>query len=98
MIRFAPFAAIALAAFLLACAGEKQNLRDDPDFQAGYAAGCAAATTAGADFRRGPVKDEDMYANSEPYRHGWGTGYSACRGPNTPAPGGNPVPSPNPGS
>jgi len=98
MMRCAPFAALLLAASLSACAEDNPNLRNDPDFQAGYAAGCAAATTAGADYRRGPTRDEDLYKSSQTYRHGWGTGYSACRTPNTPAPGGNPVPSPNPGS
>lgn len=95
MIRFA--IALIFAAALSSCAGENANMRNDPDFQAGYAAGCAAATTAGADYRRGPRKDEDLYANSEAYRHGWGTGYSSCRTPGSPEPGGSPVPSPNPG-
>lgn len=89
--------ALILAAALSACTGENANLRNDPDFQSGYAAGCAAATTAGADYRRGPTRDEDLYANSAAYRHGWGTGYSSCRTPGSPEPGGNPVPSPNPG-
>lgn len=91
-------AALALAVLLSACAGEEhQNDREDPDFQAGYAAGCSAATTAGADFRRGPVRDQDMYDNNDLYRHGWGSGYASCRTPGTPAPGANPVPSPSPG-
>jgi hypothetical protein len=89
---------LVLAATLSACATQQEeNLRNDPDFQAGYGAGCAAATTAGADYRRGPSRDENMYKTNEAYRHGWGTGYSTCRNANTPAPGGNPVPSPSPG-
>lgn len=96
MTRFA--LPLILAVSLSACAGEgRADLRNDPDFQTGYASGCAAANAAGADFRRGPRKDDELYANSEAYRHGWGTGYSACRTPGSPEPGGNPVPSPNPG-
>ncbi len=91
-------AALALAALLSACAGEEnQNNRNNPDFEAGYGAGCSAATIAGADYRRGPVRDKDLYDNNDAYRQGWGSGYSACRTPGTPAPGASPVPSPSPG-
>jgi len=97
MTRIAFIAAL-LAASLSACVDTREvNMRNDPDFQAGYAAGCSAATTAGADYRKGPWRDEGMYQSNEAYRHGWGTGYSTCRNPNTPAPGANPVPSPSPG-
>lgn len=93
--------ALALAAVLSACATpEDQAVRNDPNFQAGYSAGCSAAVDQGASYREGPKRDENLYENDVAYRRGWGSGYASCRRTMTPSgtePSSNPVPSPSPG-
>lgn len=71
-------------------------MRRSPEFRAGYSDGCAAANAAGADFRRGPHKQDDAYRTSRTYRQGWANGLQTCRRGNA-SPGSNPVRDPTPG-
>lgn len=73
-------------------------LRRTPSFKAGYADGCAAATTIGADFRREPAIDP-AYKADRVYRAGFTNGFSTCRRTISP-PGsqpGSPIPEISPG-
>lgn len=84
MTRSIPFrlAAIALAVSLGGCiffeSKRDRAMRNDPTFQAGYSDGCASANTRGTNYRGDKVRDEALYASSQPYRSGWGAGYSLC--------------------
>jgi len=85
MTRYLPLAVLALASLVSACASrEDRAVRDDPNFQAGYSAGCSAATTESANYREGPTRDENLYKNDEAYRRGWGNGYTTCQRTLTP--------------
>lgn len=53
-------------------------MRNDPTFQAGYSDGCASANTRGTNYRGDKIRDEALYASSQLYRSGWGSGYSLC--------------------
>lgn len=97
------FLAVAATAVLASCAlfpsAHDRAIRRTPSFKAGYNDGCAAANAAGASYRYGPVRDEDLFRQDATYRAGWNTGYSACRRTISP-PGsepGHPVPEPSPG-
>ena len=71
--------ALALAACGLFPSAAERAVQKSPDFRAGYSDGCAAATATGANPREGPYRDEALYRVSQPYRTGWGNGYSLCR-------------------
>jgi hypothetical protein len=101
MIRYRLFAAIALTSLVSACASkEDRAIRSDPDFEAGYSAGCAAASTESANYREGPKRDDELYKNDEAYRRGWGNGYSTCKRSLTPPnrSGGSIIHDPSPGN
>jgi hypothetical protein len=53
-------------------------MRNDPNFQAGYSDGCASANARGTNYRGDKIRDDALYASSQPYRSGWGAGYSLC--------------------
>jgi len=57
---------------------QDRALRKTPSFKDGYADGCAAATTQGANFREGPEKDDTLYDSDKVYRAGWANGYQTC--------------------
>lgn len=78
-----------------------QKLADSPNFQSGYADGCASANQQGADFRERQIRDEALFKVDESYRAGWSNGFSSCRTTNMPTgtqPGANPLSSAVPGS
>jgi len=50
----------------------------NPEFQAGYQDGCASANARGTNYRGDKIRDEAAYQVSQPYRSGWGAGYSTC--------------------
>lgn len=75
--------AVALSLALGGCiffeTSRDRAMRNDPNFQAGYSDGCASANARGTSYRRGDkIRDEALYATSQPYRSGWGAGYSLC--------------------
>jgi hypothetical protein len=77
-------------------------LRKTPSWRDGYQDGCAAATDAHSNFRKGPLTDNAMYRTDKIYRSGWGNGYQTCRGTLTPgtranAPGPDAFQDPSPG-
>jgi hypothetical protein len=75
-------------------------LRNSPSFRDGYSDGCAAATTQGADFRKGPQRDETLYKTDSVYRAGWANGYQTCNPLQRRAgttPDANPILQPDPG-
>ncbi len=68
--------AMAAAALMLAaCAGGRN---DSSAFRVGYSDGCATASGGGS-YRKGPVRDESLYAGNADYRAGWNRGLSICR-------------------
>ncbi|MEI9989977.1 MAG: hypothetical protein WDM86_08050 [Rhizomicrobium sp.] len=75
-------ATIALALALTGCvffeSKRDRAMRNDPSFQAGYSDGCASANSRGTNYRGDKIRDEALYATSQPYRSGWGSGYSLC--------------------
>lgn len=94
-------ATMTLASCALFPSAHDRAIRRTPSFKAGYNDGCAAANAAGASYRYGPVRDEDLFRRDDTYRAGWNTGYSACRRTVTPSgaePGRSvPLPEPSPG-
>lgn len=94
-------AAAALASCALFPSAHDRAIRRTPSFKAGYNDGCAAANAAGASYRYGLVRDEDLFRRDATYRAGWNTGYSACRrtvSPSGAEPGRSvPLPEPSPG-
>ena len=96
------FALLGVALVLSACGStDGDKLAQSPNFQPGYADGCASANQQGADFRDRQVRDEALYKVDESYRAGWSSGFSSCRTTNMPTgtqPGANPLSSAVPGS
>ena len=77
-------------------------LRKTPSYRDGYQDGCAAATDAYTNFRKGPLTDNALYRTDQTYRTGWGNGYQACRSTLTPgvqanSPGQGALPDQGPG-
>jgi hypothetical protein len=77
-------------------------LRRTPAYRDGYQDGCAAATAAYTDLRKGPLTDNTLYRTDPTYRAGWGNGYQTCRSTLTPGvranePGSAPLPDAGPG-
>jgi hypothetical protein len=74
--------AIALALTLGGCiffdTPHDRAMRKDPNFQAGYSDGCASANSRGTNYRGDKIRDDALYQTSQPYRSGWGAGYSIC--------------------
>lgn len=103
-IRLMPcLGALCLLAALTGCeSASDRALRNSPDFKVGYSEGCASAGTQGANPRdTAPTRDEDAFRTNQAYRAGWGTGFNACRGYQSPgngppSPGQGPIPDPNP--
>lgn len=87
--------AIALPLALAACglfpSAAERAVQRSPNFKAGYNDGCAAASTAGANYREDAFRDEALYKTSAAYRAGWGNGYSICRREGTGAMPGSPL-------
>ena len=82
-MRTAPLLAIVLLAPALSgCIffGTKKDraMMHTPEFQAGYSDGCASANARGTNYRSDKIQDEALYKTSQPYRSGWGAGYSTC--------------------
>ena len=73
---------VALALSLSGCiffeTSRDRAMRKDPNFQQGYADGCASANSRGTNYRGDKIRDEALYQASQPYRSGWGAGYSLC--------------------
>ncbi len=78
--------------------GEDRALKKDPNYQAGYGDGCAAANAQNTDYRRGDGnRDEALFDASKAYRSGWQSGFSACRSGYTRQPGTQQSPLPSGG-
>lgn len=81
-------AILALSLTLSACAifggPADRALRKTPSYRDGYQDGCAAATDAYTNYRKGPLTDNALYRTDQTYRTGWGNGYQACRTTMTP--------------
>lgn len=105
-----PFAAASIAALLvIAVSGctifggpADRALRRTPAYRDGYQDGCAAATNAYSDTRKGPSTDNSPYHGDKVYSSGWSNGYQTCRSSLTPGVKANepdraPFPQPNPG-
>ncbi|HEY1630680.1 MAG TPA: hypothetical protein VGF56_05160 [Rhizomicrobium sp.] len=101
-------AILALSLTLSACAifggPADRALRKTPSYRDGYQDGCAAATNAYTDFRKGPLTDNSLYRTDQIYRTGWGNGYQSCRSTmtpgvqaNAPSNGMTPIPDQGPG-
>ena len=73
---------LALAPALSGClifeTKKQRAMVHNPEFQAGYADGCASANTRGTNYRDDKIRDEAAYQVSQPYRSGWGAGFSTC--------------------
>jgi len=65
----------------------QRAMRNDPDFKAGYADGCASASARGTSFRGDQVRDDSLFASSKAYRSG--CGYSVCNSQLNPNPNPN---------
>lgn len=62
---------------LAGCASSKYE--KDPMYDAGFGDGCATGTArAQGGPPSTPVRDEQDWENSDAYRAGWKSGYSAC--------------------
>lgn len=68
----------AFAAFALAACGTTQY-DNDPDYDAGFSDGCETGTarTPGTPVTK-PVRDQQLWDQSEGYRVGWRAGYGSC--------------------
>jgi hypothetical protein len=78
-------AALSLGGCIFFDSPRAHAMRNDPTFKAGYGDGCASANASGTNYRTGGlVKDDSLYKASQPYRSGWGAGYSTCSRQNTP--------------
>lgn len=107
MKRPSQIAVLAAAAVLLSGCGilfpsrSQRAAKENPDFQAGYSDGCAAANQQDTNYRREANRDEALYRTSKPYRAGWGSGFHNCRTNVThdpTDPGVGPIPDNNPGN
>ncbi|HEX3809357.1 MAG TPA: hypothetical protein VHW02_06615 [Rhizomicrobium sp.] len=97
-------AAVAAASLIAGCAlfpnARDRAVRRTPDYQNGYADGCAAANNEGASFRdKTPPDQVQQRATDRIYRAGWNTGFSSCRTMRNPGYGNlqHPIPDPSPG-
>jgi len=76
----AGFFFVVLLAGLGACATESKYA-DEPQYNAGYSAGCASGAQASGSNRAIPSsidRDEQLYKSDKAYRAGWNAGYHAC--------------------
>jgi hypothetical protein len=75
---------VAAAAVVLSGCGilfpsrSQRAARENPDFQAGYSDGCAAANQQDTNYRREMTRDESLYRTNKNYRTGWGSGFYNC--------------------
>ena len=69
---------IAFAAFVLGACGTTQY-DQDPDYDAGFSDGCSTGTarSPGTPVTK-PVRDQQLWDQSEAYRVGWRAGYGSC--------------------
>jgi hypothetical protein len=76
VIRKAVLVAL-VSAVLAAC--ETTSYDDDPYYDAGFGDGCdtAMSRAPGSPLQK-PVRDQDLWKQSEGYRAGWKAGYSSC--------------------
>ncbi len=92
------FGALGLVIALCGCSlfesRETRQLRETPDYRAGYSDGCATANAAGTAGSQGitPIRDDNAFRTNKAYNLGWTTGHSMCRNTFTPAPGSGPLP------
>lgn len=89
-------AIVTLALALAACAGS----RNSPAYKAGYFDGCQTAGAKGGSFRKGAVRNDNLFATNADYRAGWNTGFSVCgrRGQEPGTIPGQEIPQPGPHS
>jgi hypothetical protein len=69
---------VAFAAFSLAGCGTTQH-DEDPYYDSGFSDGCETGTarTPGTPVTK-PVRDQQLWDESEGYRAGWRAGYGSC--------------------
>lgn len=77
-------ALLAAGLSLSGCAGDDTK---DPDYQAGYSAGCGTGTGYVPGNASTVIRDPDLWRTSKPYRAGWKAGFNACRVSTSNAPG-----------
>jgi hypothetical protein len=70
-----------LALVLLGCESPTMMMRMErsPDYEAGFADGCANAAAQGPGALKEPRRNEMLYANNADYRQGWNSGNVQCR-------------------
>lgn len=75
-------AATAAALFAAGCETPDVSpaVRNSPEFQTGYADGCATATTRTAGVADDTQRDSALAKSSEAYRIGWASGFGSCGG------------------
>ncbi|MGH6872484.1 MAG: hypothetical protein ACREHE_13360 [Rhizomicrobium sp.] len=104
--RLTPTLAAALALSLAGCTifggPADKALRRTPSYREGYQDGCAAATAAYSNLRKGPYTDNEQFRSDHVYRTGWGNGFQTCRSTLTPGvhanePASAPLPDVSPG-
>lgn len=66
------------ALLLTGCLSAPSKYQDDPQYQAGYSAGCSAGTVYEPGFPDTLERDEVRFKSNESYRAGWNSGFSAC--------------------
>ena len=70
---------LALCLMAPACSSD-DDLQRNPQYQAGYSAGCQTAHTRVEGFDKTIHRDETMFDASPAYRAGWRSGLSNCGG------------------
>jgi len=75
-------AAVMAAALLAGCTTPdvSPEVRNSPEFQLGYADGCATATTRTAGVADDTQRNDALAKSSEAYRVGWASGFGSCGG------------------
>lgn len=78
-MRPVPLAVIVLlgAVALGACTSKGRDT-SDPSYRAGYADGCATASSSGAGVPRRIYRDDLAYEVNPAYRRGWRAGSNEC--------------------
>ena len=93
--------ALPLSGCMILGTAADRKVQKTPSFREGYEDGCASATNAGANLRRGDiVRDDALYETDKAYRAGWANGHAACSAsltgksqpPLNPNPGGGGIP------
>lgn len=73
------FAVVACITLGLTACGTTSDYEKDPLYDAGFQDGCATGTarTAGSPASK-PVRDQQLWDQSDAYRAGWRSGYNSC--------------------